>query len=257
MARRHRRPEFSVGKVLSRSIRIWLRNFIPFTLMIAIVQIPMALYTYWFVNLEEATELQRQVFDRVNEYGHWMLTLIVTGALAYGVFEQLGGTRPGLGKCLRVGLARLGPVLGVGLIVGLAWSIPMVVAELIHPLARIAGAIPAIFLFCMLYVAVPATVIERPGVIGALKRSIGLTHGSKGSIFLVNLVLGLMQIVLGIVMVMVVMSSDSETAGMDWLVLAIAILFSGLPATTSAVVYHDLRVAKEGIGIEELTSVFA
>lgn len=35
-----------------------------------------------------------------------------------------------------------------------------------------------------------------------------------------------------------------------------AILFSGLPATTSAVVYHDLRVAKEGIGIEELTSVF-
>jgi hypothetical protein len=257
MARRHRRPEFAVGSVLSRSIGIWLRNFIPFTLMIGIVQIPMVVYTYWFYNLEEVSDLQFQIYTRVSEYGNWILTLLVTGALAYGVFEQLAGNRPGLARCLRVGLARLGPVVGVGLIAGLSWAVPMLVGELIHPMARFAGAIPAIFLFCMLYVAVPAAAIERPGVIGALKRSIGLTQGYKGSIFLVNLVLGLIQVLIGTLLVIGVVSGDTQAPGLEWMMLGLVIVFSGLPATAAAVVYHDLRVSKEGIGIEELTSVFA
>ena len=51
-----------------------------------------------------------------------LLGLVATGAITYGVFQQLRGQRASLRDCLRVGLARLFPVLGVALLVRLAIS---------------------------------------------------------------------------------------------------------------------------------------
>ena len=41
-----------------------------------------------------------------------------------------------------------------------------------------------------------------------------------------------------------------------WVVMGFAVVFGALQAVTSAVAYHDLRVAKEGVATEELARVF-
>ncbi|MHC4847370.1 MAG: hypothetical protein ACYTEG_02840 [Planctomycetota bacterium] len=251
------RSTFRVGSVLGRSISIWFRNIVPFTLLIIIVHIPMILYMVYYESIEEPSVDEFRIYSLVLEYAPRILTLVVAGALVYGVFEQLGGRRPGLGACVRVGLARLGPVLLVGLLVGVAWTAPIIIAGLVHEVAILVGIIPAIILLCMFFVAVPAAVVERPGILGAIKRSVELTRGYKGSIFLVNLVIGAMQWGVGVALGVVLVATESSEGAFPWFILATIVLFGGLTATVSAVVYHDLRQVKEGVGLEELQQVFA
>ena len=40
------RPEFRVGSVLNRSISIWFKNLVPFTLLAIIFQSPVLIYAY-------------------------------------------------------------------------------------------------------------------------------------------------------------------------------------------------------------------
>jgi hypothetical protein len=42
-----------------------------------------------------------------------------------------------------------------------------------------------------------------------------------------------------------------------WVDLLVTVVLGSILAIANAVGYHDLRVAKEGVGIEELVSVFA
>jgi hypothetical protein len=39
--------------------------------------------------------------------------------------------------------------------------------------------------------------------------------------------------------------------------VVVALVLGALNATVAAVGYHDLRVAKEGVGVEDLVKVFA
>ena len=255
---RHRRPQFSVGSVLGSAFSIWTRNIVPFTALIVLVHLPNLVYAYVTLS-SDLSETAVARFDLISPIATQLLNLVVTGALVYGVVRQLSNDPVGMGECITVGLSRLLPVLGTGILAGLIVVLGFVPAILLALMGApelilfLAAFIPVIILMCMLWVAVPAAVIEKPGVLGAIKRSAKLTKGSKGSIFLILLLLGIINEITEWILDGAI--DDPMTA--VWAGIGLVLFLSGLTATASAVAYYQLRQTKEGVGIEELKQVFA
>jgi len=231
------RRAFTVGGVLRRTFPIWFRNIIPFTILSAVVYSPLLLY-HALAGEKQGLGQRALVSIASNAF-----PLILTGAIVYGVFEQVRGQQAGFFKCLRVGLTRLIPVLGVAIVVAVLVGI-----------GTLLFFIPGIILQLMFWVAVPVAVVERLGVGASMKRSMQLTAGERGTIFVINLVLGVLFIVVTLLVAMALASGDAR-AGI--LILLATVPFGALTSVANAVGYHDLRVAKEGVGIEDLVAVFA
>jgi len=238
---------FNAGAVLSRSFSIWLKNLVPFTILTFLVYSPLILYTAVLLG-GDLTLKQIETWDRVESLLGGVLNLVATAALTYGTFQQLRGRHAGIGESIGVGLKRLFPVLGVGILAGLC---------------IIGGAIllivPGIILACMLWVAVPVAVVEQPGVGASLKRSAELTKGSRWQVFGVILVLGVINWLIGYLLYSAFIKDATSIADVKTFMivaLLISIMLGALQAVASAVGYYDLRQSKEGVGIEELAKVF-
>jgi hypothetical protein len=166
---------------------------------------------------------------------------------------ELQGQRASLGACITMGLRRFFPALGVGVLAGLCIGV-----------ATIALIIPGIIVYCMLYVAMPASVVERPGVGGALSRSSELTRGHRMQIFGLILVLLLISFGLSMMVTMVLTVATGSGRGaalerLSWtlyLQLAEQMLTGSLAATMTGVAYYYLRAEKEGTSATELAAVF-
>lgn len=238
---------FGVGRVVARSFSIWLRNLIPFTLLSVIVYAPLIIYT--IVMLSGAlTHEKVTMWGRVGGFGGFLLDLIVAGALVYGTFQQLRGRPAGMGAALVVGLKRLFPVLLVGVLVGLCVAAGMVLL-----------IVPGVILLCMLWLAVPVAVVERPGILASLRRSRELTAGYRGSIFGILLLLGVIKFGTFQILSTTMIDANSSVGDVKlylWMTLFVGILLGTLSAVANTVAYHDLRVEREGVGVEELARVF-
>ncbi len=108
----------------------------------------------------------------------------------------------------------------------------------------------------MLSVATQASVIERPGVTGALERSRSLTKGHRLGIFGLMLVEG--AIVFGIQMI--VQNGLSRSLSLPsyiYVDLLCSVTVGSFTAVMSAVTYFYLRQEKEGTSAAELGQVFA
>jgi hypothetical protein len=265
--------DFRAGEALSKGFGIWFKNLPAFVVLAALVYSPIIAYT--------ALVMAGSVsFDSYTRWS-WVtgllgmpFGLVVTAALLYGTIEQLRGRHAGIGESIGVGIKRLLPVLGVGLLSGLAifagfllLVIPgLLVAYMLHvnAVAILGGflpllLIPALIVACMLYVAVPAAVVERPGLVGALRRSRALTAGHKMSIFGILLALGVIGFLVSYILQKMFVSEDASLDDMKkfvWVDLGVDIVLAALSATINGVVYHDLRAAKDGVGTEELARVF-
>jgi hypothetical protein len=251
------RQPFAVGSVLNRSFSIWFRNIIPFTLMVAVMESPMLVDFYMVAS--GAIEMYGDLFAITFLLGTFLLGLVATGALTFGVFQQLKGSPAGIGDSIAVGFSRLLPVIGVGLVLAIILgavflAISMVVGVAVGAVGFAGFITLPLFAFffsvmCKYYVAVPAAVVEKPGVLGALRRSAELTQGGRVTVFLIWLAL------IGLRMLAELVIRNVDTTG--WIDVGFTVFWVALQATTSAVIYHDLRVSKEGVDIGELTRVFA
>lgn len=241
--------EFRVGEVISRAFSILFKNFVPFMVLTAIVYAPIIVGTLVVLGRAQEGMLEEQdptiliPFVVSVSVGTFVLNLIASAAVMYGVIEQLRGQHASMGACISVGLKRLLPVLGVGVLMGLC--IVLGLAALI---------IPGIIIYCMFYVAVPVTVIEHLGPIDALKRSKALTDGFKGSLFLLIILLALIGAGIGMVVGLVPEAApDTVELVID---LGSDVFLGALSAVVTAIAYHDLRVIKEGVNVDDLVRVF-
>jgi len=103
-------------------------------------------------------------------------------------------------------------------------------------------------------VAVPACVVERLGPFRSLGRSRALTKGYRWRIFGIWLVLALVSgigsNILGLIL------APAGTAITVLVSMVWQASMTAYQAISAAVIYHDLRVAKEGVDIEHIASVF-
>lgn len=240
--------EISVGDILARSLRIWIRNLIPFTLLSAAIYLPVIVYTVLAIGrleLADDPDTTWKTWALVVTYGGLLLDVIITGAIIYGVVEELRGKRPSIGASISVGFQRLLPVLGTGFLVALFVG-----------LGLLALVVPGLILMCRYFVAVAVAVIEQPGVGVSLTRSKELTEGFKGHIF------GMLFVLTAAERLILYVLEKILTGGLEgykiyaYSLVGASIVFGALKAVVTAVTYSDLREAREGTNIDDLGRVF-
>lgn len=248
-----RAGELSPVRVLRRGLLACAGSFPSLLLLVVLVYSPLLLY--------KGVELsgERPFLERTTTWGELIARLLLeslaTAAVIYTVFQRLRGERAPLRESLRTVLARILPVFGAALLQVGVVAVTALAAGLlasIHPAAGFLALFFVAYAYCMLWMTIPAVIVERAGPFSALKRSVVLTDGNKARIFLVLLVLWAAR--LGAAWLI-----GRETSGDTGVVLDLAatLLLGMVEATMNAVAYHELRRAREGVSLDDLVKVFA
>jgi uncharacterized membrane protein len=181
-----------------------------------------------------------------------VLMTVSIGAMTRGTFGELRGERVSFGAMLETGLRRGLPVVVVAVVAWLGMMFAMFFL-----------VFPAVMLGCAWAATVPAAVVERLGPFAALGRSAALTNGYRWKVFgtfaaLFGIVWGLSMIVQLGASAVALLALSPDRAPLGTLVVSQLgnALFSCIPSVGCAVVYHDLRAAREGLDGSQLASVF-
>lgn len=250
--------EFRVGYVFRRAISILFRNIASFMGIALVVTTPPYLLMWALTPWDEIGTPANEIADSIVAIVEWLLSYIVTGMLVYATVQALNGRRAGFGECIARGLSFMWRVVLVAIVV-----------MVLTGLATILLIIPGIIVYCALWVALPTAVVEGLGVGASLRRSAELTKGHRwrvfGIIVLATLLSMIVAMVFGIVVSIGAMTQAFSGGAVDVpgavisgqiANLVTTAFFTALLAATAGVSYHDLRVTKEGIGIEQIAAVF-
>lgn len=234
---------FGVGEILGETFSIYFANFLPFVLLTAIALTPAYLLQYFITrNAQEMSPMfiLSSILFLILKV---LSPNIATGAITFGVFQQLLGKDTSIGECLSRGLSLLLPVVGLALVQSLATGI-----------AALACIVPGIILAVRWAVSVPAAVTEGTGVGSSMERSSFLTDGLRWDVFGVLFVL----IVIQVASAFLVKLAAAKNPTLELILSGVADLLAvGLSATGSAVMYYRLRGIKESVDVDQISSVFA
>lgn len=243
--------DFSASTAIGTTFRVWFRNLLPFTFLGVVLHLPLWLWLWTILRGQPTPEKIEQIeaYDTYGGTAYLLINMFLTSTFTYGVVMELRGRRASMGRSVSVGLARFLPALGVTLLVIIATLLGLVLI-----------VIPGVIVFCMFCVAVPASVVERPGLLGAMRRSRELTMGHKAEIFGLLLIGYFALMLLGFIVGAVTGGAEEQTWESlrgEVITEAVIELFSNsLMAVGAAVVYVQLRTRKEGSSIDELARVF-
>lgn len=242
---------FRVGRVLGRSFGVLGRHFIQF-LLVTIVPIAPLAYVMGFevASLVGVKNPDPAVGVRVGllfiaAIAFWGLAMMIAQAIVlYGTFQDMRGKPARFGEALVKGFARFFPIIGLAICTLLAVAAGFVLL-----------IIPGIMFAVMFYVALPACVVERLGPIASMKRSIALTKGHRWKIFGILILIGLLSGIGGAVIATILTIVGGAKAMLIGRFLW-QVIMGAFGAVVVAVIYHDLRAAREGIDVERMAAVF-
>jgi hypothetical protein len=248
--------DFRIGQVFSRAWSVFSGNFLKFMVVTGIASLPPLLIP------QPSPATPENPFGGVGPTFFLVMFLtLVLGTLSqaivlYGAFQDMRGRPVSLADCLKVGLRRLFPIIGLALSVGVAVM-----------LASMLLIVPGIMLYMMWFVATPVCVVEQLGPFRSLRRSRALTKGHRWKLFGLTLVILIPALIVGAILG-AIMLAISGTGGFLAMSTALATplgqvvnliwsaAWSAFYAIVIVVTYHDLRVAKEGIDTEQIAAVF-
>jgi hypothetical protein len=183
-----------------------------------------------------------------------VLGALLQAAIIRGVVEDLNGKPASITELLTSGLRVSPPVIAIGILVGLGIG-----------LGAILFFVPGLMLATRWIGAVPARVMERPGVFAAMGRSAELTKGSRwaifGLMFAYAIVLWIIYaVVLGVTASLSFTASSPTVGGMGLPYALISALVNALMSTIAsagvASIYCELRRIKDGAMPSALAAVF-
>jgi hypothetical protein len=240
---------FRLANVFSKSFAIFSRRFVPFILLTVIAQIPHYLAVWLIPNASPGGRIDGAALGlAAGGLVIAVLVNLVTGSLAsgvvmYGVVQELRGRRFSIGEAAEVVLRRVLGIIGIAICAAIAVMLGMFLLF-----------VPGIILACMLYVSVPACVAERTGVFASMSRSRFLTKGYRWQVFGTILLIAI--VALGLVVTVGLALSTIGPAALQISQLAAGAVIGAFGGVVNGVFYYELRVAKEGIDIDKIASVF-
>jgi hypothetical protein len=253
--------EFTVGNVVSKTFSVWWSHVAFFSLLTLAAQVPIiATSLVGGVPVPGMTAPSRNPFQpgaatALDFPGYlWLaylatmlLFLVQAGSITHAVISHLGGKRVSIEGMVATGLRRFFPMLGVG-----------VVAYLMFAFGLVLLIVPGVILACALSVVMPVTVAERRGTFGGIGRSFFLTKGHRFSIFVAILIVVLAVTSVNLFSTFMLPTYTASFSPMlgTLLGLGLNVVFGSLAWIAPSVIYHDLRVAKEGLDTQQLSSVF-
>jgi hypothetical protein len=240
-----------VGEILRAAFRLYQRHWRTLVAIAAVVVVPITLLQYLLGNQVRS---QSQVTNGVVvSTPSWavgisglvaavagvLMYLVLTGAITRAVAAEVAGQDPGLEQSYRFGFYRLGSVLLVSVLVGLATLAGLILL-----------VIPGIYIGVRLAVSIEALVVEGRRGTGSMGRSWELVGGHWWHAAFTILIAGLITAVVNAVI------TAPFSAG-AWLVQGIAAAVATivtLPygALVGVLLYLDLRARKEPLDLDTL-----
>jgi hypothetical protein len=234
--------EFRIGKVFSKSLSIFFQNFFTFTIIAAVVALPMLLFAQTQPAAEPSLEDVAMIFAGVGVM--LFLSPLATAIILHAAFQHMRGRPVQLMESVSGGLRRFIPLLGVMILYTLGMSLGLLLL-----------LIPGLILMVMWYVSVPACVVEGTGPVRSLGRSRELTKGYRWKIFALVIIVALFNVIGGNVVTLL-----ATSLGGLWGYFGATIIWQGIAGALGsvliAVAYYYLRVAKEGVDVDQIASVF-
>jgi rubredoxin len=202
--------DLRVGSVLGRSLRILTRNLVPFCfLAFLIMGIDAWLTTIALAQLEMSNELRNNLSSIAT---YLLATPLLSAFLIYGTIAELRGQHANFSDCIMGGLSLMFPVILVALL-----------QSILLFMGFMALVVPGLIIMTMVWVAIPAAVVERPGIFASLSRSGELTKGFRWQIFGIVICLGLVQFCLNIVTLQLFEITSTALAVVDFIVISRAV----------------------------------
>lgn len=251
----------TVGSLVSRTFSTWWANVARYALLLLLAYVPIFL-----AGVVAAVKFGAGVLKpapgtvpafppglipliAIAGLATLVIGLVLFGGMTWGALQHLAGRKATLGAMIGAGVRRAWPLF----IVGLA-------AYLLVLVGFVALVIPGILVGMALSVVLPVVVAEESAGVGAaIKRSFALTKGSRGAIFGAGIVV-LLAIwaasLIGNVATAALAGNPALAILGVVLSLLLQIAMTPLSMILSAVAYHDLRVAKEGVDTSSLAAVF-
>ena len=241
-----------MGEILSAAFRLYQRHWRTLLAIAAVVVVPITLLQYLVGNQVRS---QSQVTSNgvVVSTPSWavgisglvaalaglLMYLVLTGAITRAVAAEVAGEDPSLEQSYRFGFHRLGSVLLVSVLVGLA-----TIAGLILFI------IPGIWIGVRLAVSVEALVVEGRRGTQAMGRSWALVGGHWWHAFGALVVAGLLT---GVVNALIATPFNNTSWFVQAVAAAIATVIT-LPygVLVGVLLYLDLRARKETLTLERL-----
>ncbi|HEV2079164.1 MAG TPA: hypothetical protein VGR19_04610 [Allosphingosinicella sp.] len=244
-------PKIETGRVVQRGFDTLGQHFLPYLgLGLLLSGLPSALMQ-WFVlsgTIDPANTTLGYSFTPLFILG-WVISAvgayILQATVVRSSIMHLGGRQPEIGGSLAIAFRFLIPLIVISILTWVLTTIGLIFL-----------IVPGVIIFIMLIVSVPALIEERGGIFHSMRRSRELTKGSRGRIFLLLLLFGVIYLILaGIASAIVEIAVDS---------IVIKVLFQGLVGTVTSVLvaamlaslYFELRTVKEGATVEGLAEVF-
>ncbi len=234
--------DFNIGGILSRGVEVLGRNLATFgTLSVLFMLLPFV--SGQMMGFGFGIESGVSTIAIAALVLLWILLyFLLFATLTHGTICDLRGTPARIRESLSWGLGLLFPVIGI-----------TILATIGAGLGAMFLLVPGLILMTMWWVAVPAAVIERTGVINSLRRSAELTRGYRWKVFGVIIVIYIGQLVLDVLTHFILAAAPIFSLVVSFL---ITVAFTAYFAVVTAVCYHDLRVLKDGVGTDEIARVF-
>jgi hypothetical protein len=250
--------EVRVGQTFGRAWKLFSVNFWKFFIVTAISELPVRAYFLWanarpvggpgpFSGTTMRTGIMFLAF---------VLVLLGQAIVVRVAFQTLRRQPAGLHAAVQEALPRFFSILGLAILACLLiFGMITLVSHLPEPaLFAMVFMIVASVLFVRWSIALPACVVEGLGVVDSLGRSARLTKGHRwkifGTIVLVCAPLPAVTAILGAAMSLLgpaLQHLGQFVLGVAWITGFNSVL---------TVIYHDLRVANEGIDSGQIASVF-
>ncbi len=239
---------FSAGEVLRLTFSMFAKNPLLYLVLAFLAEAPKIL---------AALFMKAHTANLLGTAGGLLLSIIFTGAIAYGVYKGLIGERTGIGEAVSRGLSRYFSLIGLSLLFGILMTFLVLVAVLVGWVSRWAGMIGAVLVslhyVCVFAVATPACVVEKLNPVKSLERSAALTKGCRWPVFGLLIVNGIALFAVGAVIGFVRARFPDGGAAFDY---AAAPVITALTQVGVSVLYYQLRSSKEGVSVSNLARVF-
>ncbi|MCU1233606.1 MAG: hypothetical protein JWP63_1573 [Candidatus Solibacter sp.] len=246
----YRQPvEFRIGEVIIRSWNVLSRHFLTFVLLVGIAEVlPLVLTLYWQRMNSDLTGVAVVAQGTMVTAGIGLLQFILTSfaqaIVVFAAFQDLRGRPVSAAESFRQGVGRLFPVILSSVLTGLVIGVGFLLC-----------IVPGLIAIAAFAVVLPACVVERLGPIESMHRSADLTTGHRWPI------MGAAAAWLVIIFVVTLTIQAAMPGGAASLPKQLAtwvwqVLSGSYTAVYAAILYHDLRAVRDGIGIDEIASVF-
>jgi hypothetical protein len=250
--------KLDLGRVIQQLFSVLGRNFATFAILaVLLAGVPTAVLYGLMGDLLARNGDPSQIFGP--RLGWFFLGALVTGlfgvimqaTIIYGTVSDLNERKVSLADSLSVGLRAFLPILGLGILMGLAIMLGFILL-----------IVPGLMLAIAWCVAVPAYVVEQPGIIGAFGRSAALTRGNRWRIFGLFVIYIVAAFVVQLVVNMIGGVTNLATIGGSGLVNRIVLLpliqviTLLISSTGVAVLYVELRRLRDGVGPAGLAAIF-